>query len=104
MTEIILDVSQITTWYYLLIAGIVLLCLWATLKHKSFFPLVWGLVLSGSILAFQNQFAPLLFGVLNYEWGINPVMFVLTGVFAVMWFGYIGLTMYNCVTRGSVIE
>ena len=102
--QIVLDTSKIMVWYFLLIAGIIILTLWATLKHESFLPLTWGLILSGAIYYFKAQIAPLVFGVVNYDWHTNPLMFILTGVFGVMFFAYIALTIWNLHESGSVIQ
>ena len=104
MSQIIIDVSQYMTWYFLLGVGIILLSLWATLKHQDFFPITWGVVLTGAIYLFRAQIAPLVFGVMNYDWGTNPVMFILTGTFAVMFFAYIALTLWNLWEAGKVIQ
>lgn len=104
MTEIILDVSQYMVWYVLLGIGIIILCLYATWKHQTFAPLVWGLVITGLIFWFRNQIAPLVFGVLNYDWATNPVMFALTGLFTVFFFGYILLVLWNLTQSGEAIQ
>lgn len=104
MTEILLDVSKYMTWYFLLGLGIILLSLWATLKHNDFFPLTWGIVLTAAIYYFRNQISPLVFGVLNYEFATNPIMYILTGTFAIMFFAYIALTLWNNYESGNVIQ
>ena len=101
--EILLDVSQYMTWYFLLGIGIITLSLVATLKHKNFMPLSWGLILTIAIWWYRNQIAPLVFGVMNYEWATNPVMYFLTGVFAIMFFAYIALTLWNLYHHEKVI-
>lgn len=102
-TEIILDASKYMVWYGLLIAGILISTIWATLKHKTFLPLSWGVILSAAIYWTRNQIAPLIFGVRNYEWANNPVMYALTGIFAITFFAYIGLTLWNLYRYESVI-
>lgn len=103
MTEIIIDVAKYLVWYWLLIAGIIILTLWATLKQKNFMPLAWGSILSGAIYLCKDQIAPLIFGVGNYDYSDNIVMFVLTGVFAVTFFMYIALTIWNLYQYNEVI-
>lgn len=102
-TEVILDVSKYLTWYFLLGIGIMILSIWATYKHRDFMPLAYGTILTGVIVYFKEQIAPLVFGVLNYDWQTNPIMFILTGVFSMMFFAYVGLTMWNVINHNKVI-
>jgi len=104
MTQIVLDVAAFMVWYVLLIAGVIILTLWATWRHKSFVPIVWGVVFSGLVYYFKAQIAPLVFGVLNYDWQANPLMFILTGVFTLFFFAYIALVIWNFHESGEAIQ
>lgn len=97
------DIGQYLIWYYLLAIGISLLCLYATWIHKTATPFFWGLSVSLIIIMLQTYLSPVLFGVLAYDWATQPILFGLTGAFAVMWFGYIGLALYNLIKYGKVV-
>ena len=102
--EIIIDASQFLIWYVLLGIGIIAICLWATWKHQTFAPITWGIVVTALIFYFEKQIAPLVFGVLNYDWSTNPLMFILTGTFSLMFFAYIALVLWNLYVSGEAIE
>ena len=101
MLDIVLDVGKYMIWYYLLAIGIMILSIWASYEHKTSVPFFWGLTVSVIIIMLQIYIAPLVFGVLNYNYLTQTWQFVLTGIYAVMWFGYIGLTQYNYVRYGE---
>ena len=96
--------TYLWVWYILLGIGILGISLYASWKHQSFAPITWGLIITGLIYYFRKQIAPLVFGVLNYDWQTNPLMFALTGVFTVMFFGYIALVLYNLNQSGEAIQ
>ena len=104
MTEIVLDVGAFMVWYALLITGIILLCLWATWRKKSAWPLLWGVSVSALIFYFNAQIAPLIFGVLNYGYSTNLVMFILTGAYTVLFFVIIAQVIYNFHMIGEAAQ
>jgi len=103
MYSIDLDISAVLVWYVLLVIGILLITLWAAIRHKNPALFAWGAVMGTLILWLHAYLAPIVFGVLNYSWESAPYLFVLTGIFAVAWFGYIGLTLYNAVVKGALV-
>lgn len=101
MWNITLDVGQYLIWYYLLGLGILLFSIWASYIHKTALPLYWGLTIGLIVILLQSYLAPILFGVLNYNYITETWQFVITGIFTVMWFGYIGLTLWNNLIYGE---
>lgn len=101
MFEISLDVSQYIGWYYLLAIGIVILSFMASWTHKTGTPLFWGISVSAIIILLQSYLAPVIFGVLNYDMSTQLWQFVITGVFSVLWFSYIALTLWNNMIYGE---
>ena len=101
MLDIVLDVGKYLIWYYLLAIGIMILSIWASYEHKSKEPFMWGLTISVVIILLQAYIAPLLFGVLNYNYLTHTWQFVILGTYSVMWFGYIGLTQWNYLVYGE---
>ena len=98
-----ISVEQYLVWYYVFIAVVLLLTFWATYRHKTAVPFMWGLILSLVLLLLVQYIEPLLFGWAVY-YNINWYAFALLGVFAILWFGYVLLVMYNCVKYGSVVK
>ena len=102
MYDINLNIQAVLVWYVLLVIGILLITLYASWKHSNPILFAWGLVIGILILWLKEYLAPIIFGVFNYSWETSPVLFVLTGTFAVVWFGYIALTLWNCVNEGAL--
>lgn len=103
MYDIQLDIEAVLVWYYLLVAGILIITFLASWKHSTPMPFAWGLLMGVLILWLRDYIAPMIFGVLNYSWTETPLLFTVTGLFSVAWFGYIGLTLYNMWTEGEVV-
>ena len=101
MWTISFDVSEYLIWYYLLAIGIILLSIWASYEHEKGFPLFWGISIALIIIMLQSYLAPVLFGVLNYNYLTETWQFVITGLFSVLWFSYIGLTLWNNLIYGE---
>lgn len=104
MTEIVLDISAYLIWYALLGIGIIILCLWATWRKETGWPLVWGVSITALIWYFNEQIAPLIFGVLNYDWNTNLVMFFLTGAYILLFFGIIAIILWNFHDSGEAVQ
>lgn len=104
MYDIVLSIEAILVWYVLLVIGILLITLIASVRHKTPLPFAWGLVIAILILWLRDYLAPVIFGVLNYDWNTNPILFAITGIFGVAWFCYIALTLYNSVQSGELIQ
>lgn len=103
MYDIVLNIEAILVWYVLLVIGILLITFYASVRHKTALPFAWGLVIAILILWLREYLAPIIFGVLNYDWNTNPILFAITGIFGVSWFCYIALTLYNSVKTGELI-
>lgn len=103
MYGINLNVEAFLVWYVLLVIAILAITLYASWRHGTPVLFAWSCVISVLILWLQNYIAPILFGVFNYTWESNSVLFALTGIFAVVWFGYIGMTLYNSVKHGALV-
>lgn len=103
MYDINLSIQAVLVWYVLLVIGILLITLYASWRHSNPILFAWGLVIGVLVLWLQTYLAPIIFGVFNYSWESSPVLYVLTGTFAVAWFGYIAMTLYNCVKHGELI-
>jgi len=101
---IILNVSQYLIWYYLLAVGIIGISLFASYIHNKAFPVFFGISLAVIIIYVQAYLSPIIFGVLNYDYSTQFYEWMATGVFSIMFFGYIGLMMYNLVQYGGVWE
>lgn len=101
MFEITLDIGQYLIWYYLLAVGIVILSFIASWIHKTGMPLFWGISISAIVILLQSYLAPVIFGVLNYDFATQFWQFMITGIFSVMWFGYIALTLWNNLIYGE---
>lgn len=104
MYDIVLNVEAVLVWYVLLVIGILALTLWASVRHGTPLPFAWGLVIAVLILWLKDYLAPIVFGVFNYDWNTQPMLFALTGIFAVSWFGYIAMTLYNLLKSGEMIQ
>jgi hypothetical protein len=103
MYDIVLDIEAVLVWYVLLVIGILILTSWASVRHRTPLPFAWGLTIGVMILWLREYLAPIVFGVMNYSWTAQPILFALTGIFAVCWFGYIAMTLYNLLKEGEMI-
>lgn len=103
MYDIVLDINAVLVWYVLLVIGILGLTAFASWRHKKPILFVWGMLMGVLILWLREYLAPIVFGFMNYSWESQPVLFALTGVFAVGWFGYIGITLYNAIVKGELV-
>lgn len=100
--DVVLDIGQYLIWYFLLAIGIILICLYASYRHKNALPLFWGTTV-GAIMIMLHQFlSPIVFGVLEYDYITQFFEWVLTGWFAVVFFAFIGLCCFNLVAYGEV--
>ncbi len=104
MYQINLDIEAVLVWYVLLVIGIIAISLIASYRHNKPILFAWGMVMAVLILWLKDYLAPVIFGVFNYSWESSPILFALTGVFAIGWFGYIGMTLYNAVAHGELIK
>ena len=100
--DVIIEIGKYLIWYYLLAIGIIILTLFASWIHETIKPLFWGLIVGLLMIMLQAYLSPIVFGVLNYEWETQFFEWVLTGWFAVAFFGYIGLCCYNLMKYGEV--
>lgn len=99
----ILNVEQYLVWYYIFIGVLLFLTAWATYRHSTAIPFMWGLIVSLVLVALVQYIEPVLFGWVAY-YNVNWYAFALMGGFAVLWFGYVLLAVYNCLRYGSVVE
>jgi len=99
----VLNVEQYLVWYYIFISVVLLLTFWASYRHSTAVPFMWGLIVSLVLLALVNYVEPILFGWMAY-YNVNWYAFALMGGFAILWFGYVLLTIYNCMKYGNVVE
>lgn len=100
---IYINVEQYLIWYYIFISVLLILTFWASYRHSTVIPFMWGLILSLVLLALVNYIEPMLFGFMAY-YNVDWYAFTLMGSFAVLWFGYVFLAVYNCVRYGGVVE
>lgn len=104
MNDIVLSIEAVLVWYVILVIGILIITLMASVRHKTPLPFAWGLVIAILILWLRDYLAPVIFGVLNYDWNTNPILFAITGIFGIAWFSYIALTLYNSWVSGEMIQ
>jgi hypothetical protein len=98
-----IDVSQYIVWYYLLSALILALTFFASYKHKTAIPFMWGLILSIVLIVFASVLEPILFGAFYY-YNTNWYMFALTGLFTLFWALLMTICLWNNVKYGSPVE
>lgn len=97
-----IDLNVLTIWYYVLIAIILIVCLYGTLEHDSFIPLMWGAFMSCVLYVGATTLEPLIFGYQYYE--MYSIPWFLVSAFGIL-FGLIMVqTLYNVAKYGTVIE
>ena len=103
MLTLSFDIGQYLIWQYLLGIGIFCISAYASYRHKVATPIFWGLSVSLLVIMLAKYLAPILFGVLLYDWATQFWLWFIMGAFGVMWFGYIALTLWNLVDKGEVV-
>ena len=97
------NLEQYLVWYYVFIVVVLITTVWASYRHSTVIPFMWGVILSLVLVILATYIEPLLFGALAY-YNVNWYAFALLGAFAIIWFGYVFLALYNCVRYGGVVE
>ena len=97
-----LDIGQYLVWYYLLAIVLVMITVIASYIHQTIKPLYWGIIVGLIMILLQVYLTPIVFGVLEYDFYTQFFEWVLTGWFAVAFFGYLGLCCFNLIRYGEV--
>lgn len=92
----------LTTWYYVLIAIIMAVGLYATWKHGKAIPVMWALTVSLVLWYGATYLDPILFGFEYYA--LYSLQWILSTVFTVLFVLLYGTYCFNLITKGTVIE
>jgi hypothetical protein len=97
-----IDVSQWLVWYYVLIVIVILVSIWALIKHKEALPFMWGILLSVVLFILAPFITPIFLGVFTYyntDWYLFALMLWLT----IVWLGWIILCLYNMIKHDGKV-
>lgn len=97
-----IDIGQYLLWYWLLTIGLVIVGIIASYIHQTWIPLFWASIVGLVMILMQLYLTPIVFGVLEYNYQTQFFEWVLTGWFALAFFGYLGICCYNSIRYGEV--
>ena len=97
-----IDIGQYLIWYYLLTIGLIIVGLIASYIHQTIKPLFWSGIVGLLMIMLQLYLTPIVFGVLEYNYQTQFFEWVLTGWFAIAFFGYLGICSFNLIRYGEV--
>lgn len=98
---IYLNVGEYLVWYVFFIITLLVIMGYASMKHTTALPFMWGLIVALVLLLLMRYIEPVLFGFLAY-YNIDWVMFALTLGVSVLWFGLVLKVCHNSVVEGVI--
>ena len=97
-----IEIDLISVWYWFLIGLILAVCLYATWKHNTFIPIMWGAFMSSILYMGATILEPLIFGYQYYD--MYSIQWFLVSAFGLMFMLINVQYLYNIVKYGTVIE
>lgn len=97
-----IEIETITAWYWILIGIILAVCIYATWKHETFIPIMWGALVSFILFYGANVIEPLIFGYQYYD--IYSFQWFMVSAFGILFCITFATYLYNIVKYGTVIE